>query len=200
MRTLASRTYFIPLSCILFGFLVACATAPEGKAPHYRLKLAQEADLRIGDQPESRRKADEVIELDGKQPARVEAPGYMTTLLLPPPGREGTEVTLKLKPQENWDQGQITNRANVILGEAMSKINRAQRLLARQQPQEALRVIEELKASYPQLNYLKFLQASAWMVMGEREQAKMALKEALKDFPSDEAGLELLKSLEGGTP
>lgn len=80
------------------------------------------------------------------------------------------------------------------VGQAMVAI---QNLLGNNSPDEALAQISIVRTKYPTFSYLRFLEASAYIVKGNTARARTLLEQALKDFPDDTLGQQLLKDLDG---
>ena len=72
-----------------------------------------------------------------------------------------------------------------------------QNLLASNTPDEALVQINNLRTKYPTFTYLRFLEASAYIVKRNFSRARPILEQALKNFPDDALGQQMLRDLDG---
>lgn len=130
-------------------------------------------------------------------PVQVEAPGYVTVLMLPTQGNSG-EATLTMRAIDDWGGPQFKQQLNSRLNEIISRVVEAQKELSGGRARGALSIIEDLQSKSPELTYLNFLKASCLIVLGEREKARAALDVALAAFPDNESGRALSQSLSGG--
>ena len=103
--------------------------------------------------------------------------------------------TVSLHNYEGWDGNEIEKRSNLLLSEVLSEINTIYAEMSNTHYEEALIKITILQNKYPRLTYLKFIQASCLLLLGKNQQAKIALDEALMEFPNQTEGLKLYKLL-----
>ena len=129
-------------------------------------------------------------------PVQVEAPGRVGVLVIPAQPGSG-EITISLKPVEDWGGPQLNRLVNARLNEVVARVVDAQKMLSLGRAKDALATIEDLQTRYPELTFLNFLKASCLIVLGERERAKTTLDAALDAFPDNEAGRALAASLSG---
>jgi hypothetical protein len=134
----------------------------------------------------------------GSQPLFVESPGNIGVLVVPAQASSGA-IDVRLRRSDAWRGADFTREVNQRLNTVLDRIFAIQKSLGSRQGQEALRQIEALQAQYPELSYLDFLKASAFVLTGDRDRARAAVETALASFPDNASGRALLRSL-GGNP
>ncbi|MEO6459411.1 MAG: hypothetical protein ABIO95_03080, partial [Bdellovibrionota bacterium] len=75
---------------------------------------------------------------------------------------------------ETWSGSEMGRELNQRLNKVTGRVVEIQRALAKRSGRDALRMIEELESSYPELTYLNFLKASSYVLNGERDKARAA--------------------------
>ena len=179
--------------CLL---LSACAsTNPFGESR--RLKFKNDVTVTSADGKESQHKSGDEIPFSNT-PVFVESPGNVGLLVVPAQASSGS-IDVRLRRADSWRGSDFNREVNQRLNNVLDRIFAIQKSLGARQGQEALRQIESLQAQYPELSYLDFLKASAFVLTGERERARSAVESALASFPDNASGRALLRSL-GGTP
>jgi len=178
---------------------LSCASAPT-KIRTTEIELTTDATVTVGSDQATQRKKGETVEVT-EQPVLVEAPGMVSTLVVPFRNDMPSKVTLTPRPLENWLGEQATATTNRMLHEVMVEVTNIQVMLSRGKAREALAATELLQTRHPNLAYLQFLKASCQMVLGDRGGAKATLEAAVKNHPDQKAGLELYRGLatEGAT-
>jgi hypothetical protein len=130
-------------------------------------------------------------------PVQIESPGQVSMLVVPLAPRAGVSE-IKMRKTEGWAGTEFNREVNLRLNRTVERVVEAQRALANRQGREALRIVEDLQNSYPELTYLDFLKASAYVLLGDREKARAAVESGLAAFPDNAAGRRLAASLSGG--
>jgi predicted Zn-dependent protease len=132
----------------------------------------------------------------GNEPVLLESPGHVGVLLIP--ARETpTQYKVSLRELPLWGGDAVDRYANSVISEVLSKVTQAQVLLGQHKPEQALEIVQELRAKHPKLSYLGFLESSCYLVMGQREKATATLSRSLEDFPKDEQAKALYRSIAG---
>jgi hypothetical protein len=171
-------------------FATACASLGSDTRS---LKFKDAVTVTTAEGRETDYKAGESISVPS-EPVQVEAPGQVSVLIVP--AGLGSGVTeIKMRRLETWSGPELGREINQRLNKVTGRVVEIQRALAQRSGREALRLIEELQANYPELSYLNFLKASAFVLMGERARARTAVEAGLVDFPEDVSGKALLRSL-----
>ncbi len=186
---------FFSLSLFSIVFIGGCAVSmtPESRT----LRSKQALTLTTLDGRESSYKAGENIPLP-KEPSLIEAPGMVGLLVLPATSGSGVSE-VNLRRMETWMGPDLNREVNERLNKVMERVFDAQRAISNRQGGEALRIVEELQNSYPELSYLDFLKASAYVLTGKRERARAAVTSGLSAFPANTAGQALQNSLNKGS-
>jgi len=94
-----------------------------------------------------------------------------------------------------WGGPELETHMNQKTGEIVSEILRGmtsiQRRLSSHETEAALQEVRDLRKKYPQAKYLGFVETSALVLLGQKEAAQAALREALAAFPDDPDGQRL---------
>lgn len=175
--------------------VVSCATS---KKPSYRLQFDQDVSLLLesGEQKEVSR--GEKVDLPAA-PITATRSNHQSVVLLPVPSNN---ATLKVRlPRESGnldgesrskgdpkDFGREANRVAMAVVEIQS-------LLVEGRSSEALTKIQIVWDRYPGFSYLRFLEASCFVVKGDIERARSLVEAALEEFPDDLTGREFLAQL-----
>jgi predicted Zn-dependent protease len=126
----------------------------------------------------------------------IESPGYIGLLVLNDGGDSSTKK-IDLKPADEWLGPTYQRKLNRSLNELITDMNEAQVLLSSRKAAEALSKVLRLEKKFPDLVELELLEASCQLVLGDRSKAVTVLTGALREDPTNEAGLALYRSLVG---
>lgn len=210
----------LALSLTLSLHLTSCMTE---EAEQYNVEFNQEVRLLSEDNKIRKIKKGKVVSLES-EPVTVVRKNSKTIVLLPLPP-EGGNLKVFMPPEETLPAPQIVPSPPVAVvcppapqakplicpaaplvpppdyGAEFNKIGQAmvgiQNLLGSNAPDEALAQISIIRTKYPTFSYLRFLEASAYIVKGNTARARTLLEQALKDFPDDTLGQQLFKELDG---
>ncbi len=160
------------------------------------LRFKDAVTLTASDGRETAYKAEESVPMP-QDPVQIEAPGKVSLLVVPLGTGSGVSE-IKMRRVDTWAGPELNRAVNQQLNKVLERVVEAQRALSRRSGGEALRILQELETSNPGLSYLNFLKASAYVLQGERDQARRAVEQGLAAFPDNPSGLALLKSLGGG--
>ena len=178
---------------LLLWCLVVLMQACTAVAPKQEVELQQDALITQGEAAAITMKKSEMVEVKQK-PILVEAPGYISVLILPHL-QSPTKTRLSLRRIENWSDEILQKQQSAMLNDLVAKINETQTLLASDRAPQALQLLEQTQQRYPYVGYLKFLTASAYLILGNQPKAKSLLKSALEEFPENKEGQKLYESL-----
>jgi hypothetical protein len=192
MKVFMLRYPALLLSFVSF-FLVSCASFSGDEAR--QIKFNDAVVVTNMDGKETSYKVGDTMQFPNA-PVKVESQGNVSMLLIPTSTGPGT-VEVKLKKIDSWGGYDFDREVNTRLNKVIEKFVSAQRALASRQGREALRIVEDLQSTNPGLTYLDFLKASAYVLNGENDRARVALESALAAFPENAAGKSLLNSLNG---
>ncbi len=183
--------HFVKLSW-LFTFFAAvsgCATRSE---PSYRVEFDHDVSIILENDQVKEVKRGEPVDIPAA-PITVTRSGHKTVVLLPIPSKVGIlQVRLPKEVQKNesedfarTDFGQEANR----VAQAIIEI---QNLLVEKRADEALVKIQIVRDRLPGFSYLRFLEASCFVVKNDLTKAKVLAEQALLEFPNDEVGWEFM--------
>lgn len=182
------------LIIILFStnLLVSCGSV-KGKS-NRQIEFKQDVTI-YNDQGESLDiKKDSKINLDNKN-MLIESPGYVS-LLVVPLNEDPKEVSVNLK---NLESKKIKEMLGATIDHELSKvlfrINNAQQLLMQEKGNEALMLINEIQKEYVNLDFLDILKASAYVMIGDPNNAKILLEKSIEKYPDNEETKQLYNSL-----
>lgn len=134
------------------------------------------------------------------KPVYIEAPGYVGVVVVPTSTENG-KIRVALKPAEKWtttgEKSRNQQQNNKVVSEIIEGVSQVQRLLIENRGEDALVEVTNLSNRYPNISYLNFMRASCLVVIGKQELALEVLEAALKDFPDNNSGKQLYKSLTG---
>ena len=134
-------------------------------------------------------------EFNFKEPVWVNVKNHVPAMLIP---LHTDRSTVKLETPSILEavlKGK-QKKIDAELSDILLRFIRIQSMLQRKQMTEAKAQLAELKAKYPDVHFLNFLQASVYMLTGDQENALVVLKKGLKHHPEYEAGKLLLEKLE----
>ncbi len=174
--------------------LNACASSPS--VHQTNLKVDQSSFIQVAGKPSVEIKAGESFALS-EYPVLVESPGFMSVLLVSPKNPGDQELSLRLRPQEDFGGKPFDHKVNLTVGEVVSGVNDIQTLLAVRKVDQAFEKLNLLQQKFPEFTWLNFLRASCLVFKGQRDEAKAALEVALRDFPEDASGKRFYDLLNG---
>ncbi|MEO5668314.1 MAG: hypothetical protein ABIR96_09665, partial [Bdellovibrionota bacterium] len=157
------------ISFCCFFILASCATSGLSSQS---LRFKDAVTVTTGGGRESSYKADESIPMPS-EPVQVEAPGHVSVLVVPLKSASGV-TEIQMRRLETWSGSEMGRELNQRLNKVTGRVVEIQRALAKRSGRDALRMIEELESSYPELTYLNFLKASSYVLNGERDKARAA--------------------------
>lgn len=132
-----------------------------------------------------------------KEPVYVEAPGHIGVIVLPA-GETPAKVDLSLRQMSGWASEGSKQYASKRINDVLKDITHAQSYMYIGENERALTEIRKLKATYPDITYLSFLEASALTLLNRKAEAKLMLERGLASNPDDENAKALLKTLSSG--
>ena len=80
----------------------------------------------------------------------------------------------------------------------LPEVERIQSLIAQGRAKDSLARLDELQRKYPRVTFLNFIRASLLVVLGDQGQALSILGVALRDFPQNESGREMYRTISQG--
>lgn len=173
-------------SIVLLG--AACAS-PDKRS--YSVVFDQDAIVYTKEDRKLNVKAGEAVEITSG-PALIVREQFQTVLLLPIPEKT-SKVEVHLPQDENLkSKGLDPASAFNQIAQAIMEI---QRLLAQKEPDLALSQIQTLRAQHPQFSYIRFLEASCYLLKSDLDKAKEIATFALKEFPNDPVGNAFVETL-----
>jgi hypothetical protein len=171
-------------------FINGCSFVSETQ----RIELQSDAVVQIDNNRPQPYKSGDVVEIDGDA-ALVEQPGHVSLLILPAT-EAGANYKINLRPYQDWSGEFLASKTNSQIGKILSEVSSIQVQLSKGQTKLALENIRILQQKNPGVTYLKFYEATCHYLLSNTSEAIAALKIALKDFPNDAQGKELLTTLE----
>ena len=141
-------------------------------------------------------KAGESTSLNERNPLWVETEGHVPVLVYPLNSETGA-VAIKSLPMEKVVRDNVENKVDFELSSVLLQIGEVQSLLSRNNLSAAVQRISELKAKFPKVRYLDFLEASAFFLSGDKERALSSLEAGLKVHPDYEPGISMYKAIGG---
>ena len=174
---------------------VGCSTFQSKDLKTFQLKVAQDVTVRKPDGTEQNIKKDGSVEL-GSEALLVEKPGHVSLLAVPANSERG-EATVSLKPIKEFGGPELDKYVDAYVTELMTKVNLVQESIARSQFDNAFQKTKALQVEYPNLMYLKFLEASCLTLMGQKAEAQRVLNRALEVHPNNPEGQRLNRYLSG---
>jgi hypothetical protein len=177
--------------------VLTCGAWAHGEAI---LRFQNDAEIRrSGSAERSSFKAGETYTASGSDVLTIEAKGRVPLVLVPLDTPRGTIVDITQPEVTQWPSAQIQATLDAQLSKILDRVLTVQEHLGRKRAEEAGREVDLLKAEYPGVVYLDFLNANVLLLKGNRNGAVEALKRALAVHPDNSRGQELLKALEGGS-
>lgn len=176
-----STTVFAIL-LMVFGQL-GCATNPASRAG----TVAVEAPYAIWVRPEGNQsesvnqkiEAGQKYYWDRSVALWVEAPGR-ASVFLAPLTKESESIQLNIPQQKNWIDQTVQTQVNAALWQILPKLKRVEEFFAARKFSEALPIVAELKTQFPQVEYIRWVEAIALYNLGQKQQALVLFRE-LKD-------------------
>jgi hypothetical protein len=142
-------------------------------------------------------KATESLKIVDKTPMWVESPGKVPVLLVPLKSESG-KVKIDSPNVSTILKEETEIKIDQELSEITLHLTEVHRFIADRKFTVALQKISELKAKYPNIKFLEFIEASAAFLNGDRDRAMASLNKGLEAHPNYAFGLELKKKLGGG--
>jgi tetratricopeptide (TPR) repeat protein len=176
----------------LVSFLSSCAIIKPAKTT---FKTDRDATITfIGGDSKNITKDEAIILND--EPVLIEASGYTSVFLIPNvDGKKNIEV--KMVPIEySKASGKVQKTYNQDITDLLTEVYRVQNYLASNEIDNAISKATELVEKYPNITYFKFLQASCYVMKGNKRKSQAILKTALKEYPDHPEALQLYKSLD----
>ena len=172
----------------------ACATP----SPHrFEFELLQDAQVSgLEGAPKGFKKGQKLKM--GSQPYLVESPGYLSVLVLPGASELPNRMKLSLKKDERLDAVKCDLVQDQKVQDVLPEIERLQTMIGQDHAKDALARLDELQRKHPRVTFLNFLRASILVVLGDQAQALSILGVALRDFPQNEAGREMYRTISQG--
>lgn len=174
---------------------IGCSGFQSKDLTSFNLKVSQDVTVRQPDGTEKTVKKDESVELK-REAILIEKPGHVSLLAVPANSERG-EATVSLKPIKEFGGPELDKYVDAYVTELMTKVNLVQESIARSQFDNAFQKTKALQVEYPNLVYLKFLEASCLTLMGEKAEAKRVLNRALEVYPNNPEGQRLNRYLSG---
>ena len=129
------------------------------------------------------------------RPVLVEAEGYTSIFLLPKDSGSSAQVRLQLKRDDITQGNRCEQVQDKRAQELLPVVERIQNLIAQDKKREALAKLDQVQRQFPKVTYLNFIRVSILLLLGEQAQAESLLGLTLKEFPGNEMGQELYKSI-----
>lgn len=132
--------------------------------------------------------------------ATITRPGKLPVVLISVPP-DGGNLKLNLpdaEPPKSFGSVARTYK-DVDLNAVTSSLVEVQQMLLNRQTDEALARIQSIRESYPGLTYIKFLEASCYLLKGDNPKALALTESGLQDFPNDVNGKSLKAKLTQGS-
>lgn len=130
-----------------------------------------------------------------KDPVFLHAKGKKSAIVFPASSNTA-KFNVNLPDVNEETIGHFADRkVNKQLNKLVEEISKVQILLSKKQFKQALESIKLIKKDYPRLSYLHFLEASCYLMLGQRGVAKDLLRQGLEDFPENEDAKKLYLSL-----
>lgn len=190
---LMERTLKLNLNNLIFALLMSgCATTSSYK--DQEVVVSQRVRARLSDGSEKTIEKGEVFILNNS-PILIEAPGHVGMLLAPVNSTAG-RTTVSLKPVSTWSGEAIQSYSNKVLSEILEEVQHVQVEMANKENAKALKMVQNLRARYPKISYLKILEASCYVLMGKSQEAEALLLSALEEFPTPRV-IEFYETLTG---
>jgi len=190
--------YFVVTICAMSLMLSACGSTvvKDLRAPsESTISLADQAWVKSGSEAPQMLKKGETITVT-TEPVLIEAPGKIGVLVLPA-GETKSVTQVQLRDIENWAGDAAQSYAATILSDILVQVNEVQSMISRGRSRDALTKVKTLQAQYPRVAYLKFIEASCLIVLGDRKNARAVLEEALALYPNNAEAQNALRGLAG---
>ena len=182
---------FVLISTTLFSILSGCSTF---EGVNNEVKLSQESTVTFESGEKLKVEKEKAVSLD-KGPVLIESPGHLGVLVVPIKDKDqSVNVRLKKLNKENFgDQFQAIY--NQEMTQILGEVYKVQKLIHENKKQDALVQVQRLKDKFPGLTYLSFLEASVYLVMGDKGKTKQLLEVALTNYPDNQEAMDLYISL-----
>ena len=151
--------------------------------PGHQVTVKQKAWVKDSDSEPRQLNAGDTLTLKDK-PILVEAPGHVGVILIPVNHSE-SNIDVNLRPMKSWASDASQEIALQITSKILIDINGVFEQLKSGQTQSAFSRVQQLRKAYPSLVYLKYLEASCLMVLGQTEAAKKLMAEAEQELPTE---------------
>lgn len=183
MKVLLIILVSVSVNSVAFGFELEIATDSTVHNLDNGTKTPVEANKKLS-----------VVE---KHPLWVTSPGRIPFLIVPL-SAQGSVVKVDSPRAEQVFKEEKELRIDKALSEVTLYLSEINRLMANRELALASQKLLELKAQYPELRFLNFIEASIAFLSGERDKALAMVNLALSAHPGYQPGLELKKKIEGG--
>lgn len=134
------------------------------------------------------------------QQALVEKEGQASVYLKPMSGEKSGEDSVKLSEMKNSSSKALKKPLVQMILDIVELQLEAQKLMSAGEYPQALVKIEAMKVKYPKITFLNFIHSNCLTLLGDSAKAKALLEVAMKDYPENNDGKELLKILSGESP
>lgn len=176
---------------LLLTTFVGCSTF---QGPSHEVKLQQSSVVTYQSGEKVKVEKDKTVPLN-KGPLLVESPGHLGVLVVPV-REEDQKVDLRLKKLDKDNFGeQIQAIYNRELSEILGGVYKVQKMIHENKKRDALSEVQKLQVKYPGLTYLSFLEASVYLILGNKAKTKQILEVALTNYPDNKEAMDLYVTL-----
>ena len=160
----------------------------------HTITLKQNATVLDGDGQQLSLAKGDIIHLKNS-PLLIESPGYVGLLIVPSmPFAAKTEIKLKEISDETISR-KIRRENSLKMNKVLMKITEIQKAIAENKIELSLDMTKSLRQEFPDITYLKFIEASCHILLNNRDTAKTLMEDALTDFPDDKNATDMYISL-----
>ncbi len=173
-------------------FVTACGQLPVEKPS---LVLKHDAVIEVDGQVKQVR-ANESFEIEDGKTIKITAPGKTPLIFFHAKRAQKSAVELpRLSDLTLNDRLNIS--LNRKLDDLMPQIQEVQQLILREDYNNAISKVRDLKMKYPGIAYLSFLESACYQVQGRESEALKILSEGLGINPESKEGKAMYRSISG---
>lgn len=184
------KVYRLYIQILPFLFFVGCASGVRPRS----LSVGHDATLSVKGEVVKELKANETIELP-EGASLIEAPGHISVMLFP---LESDNSAIKME-LPRLDAKRLDDATTDILrtniDQLLKQVSEIYKLMSLGEYQTALKKTQTLKQNYPQQSVISFLEASCYILVGNKKMARISLEEGLMLNPDDADARKMYRSL-----
>lgn len=192
MHKFRSMRWFLGVFVIALEPLYTSGCASD-RGTSYGVEFDQDVVVFVGsDNPKNLKRGESLAASD--TPMTITRPGHASVILLPLPQASGT-VKLKLPRDDNANADTSKNNLAADANKIAQSVIEIQSLIMEKRAEEALSKIQLVQENFPGFSYLRFLEASCFLIKNDVSRARELTSLAMQEFPDDRSGKQFLEEL-----